>query len=170
MKHGKTPQSTAKQCRFSGSAVSQAVLPAVKQYCFAAMRIYCLLILVPFIILGGCQGERRKGAVTPVSSWEAKRTPKKEPVERKLAKDKGIDLEGLGREDPFLPVSGKRPQKERPATLKLEGVMGNMALLGKGNMEWIVKVGDMVEDKKVKEIREDSVILVNEAGEETVVR
>ncbi len=142
----------------------------MKQYCFAVMRIYCLLMLLPFIILGGCQGERRGKAAPPVPSQAAKRPPKKKVIERKLAKDKGIDLEGLGRDDPFLPVSGKRPPKEGPARLTLGGVMGDMALLTKGGREWIVKVGDTVEDKRVKEIGEDGVILINEAGEETVIR
>ena len=105
----------------------------MKQYCFAVMRIYCLLILLPFIILGGCQGETGRGAA-PSGGGDQELSPavkpaRKKPVERKLAKDKGIDLEGLGREDPFLPVSGKRAPKEGPATLKLEGVMGDMALL-----------------------------------------
>ncbi len=135
------------------------------------IKLYCLLILLPFIVLAGCQGERRKGAVTQVPSREVKRTPKKEPPgERKLAKDKGIELEGLGREDPFLPVSGERRPQVRPATLTLAGVVGDAALLTKGDREWIVKVGDIVEDKRVQEIGEDGVILINEAGEETVVR
>ncbi len=134
-------------------------------------RIYWLLILLLFMVLVGCQKPTApSGGREQESSRGAKRTLKKEPVERTLAKDKGIDLKGLGREDPFLPVSGKPMPKKGPPRLTLVGVVGDTALLVKGDREWIIKVGDTVEDKKVKEIREDSVILINEAGEETVVR
>jgi len=137
-------------------------------------RFIWLIFLGMVFFLAGCAEEPYNTASG--SSALASRTAKR-IREKKIARLQEIkavrlrelkrDMEMLKKRNPFSPPAVE--EEESITSLVLEGIIWDEETPSAMINDMIVNEGDMIEDKKVKKITRDSVILI-ENGEEEVLK